>query len=65
MTKMTLKPTTYQYGYNASSSLYHYYNNMFHGEMYMTNLSAQPPPTLVMTISSIFRKRLILTSVEG
>ncbi len=65
MTKMVLKPTIYEYGYNASSSLYHYYNNMFHGEMYMTNLSAQPPPTLVMTISSIFRKRLILTFLVG
>ncbi len=65
MTKMVLKPTTYLYGYNASSSLYYYYNNMFHGEMYITNLSAQPPPTLVMTISSIFRKRLILAILEG
>ncbi len=65
MKKMALKPTTYQYGYNASSSLYHYYNNMFHGEMYVTNLSAQTPPTLVMTISSIFRKILILTFLEG
>jgi hypothetical protein len=33
--------------------------------MYITNLSAQPPPTLVMTISSIFRKRLILAILEG
>ncbi len=47
---MVLKPTMYQYGYNASISLYHYYNNMFHGEMYMTNLSTQPPPTLIITI---------------
>lgn len=65
MTKMVLKPTTYLYGYSASSSLYCYYNNMFHGEMYITKLSAQPPPTLVMTISSIFRKRLILAILEG
>lgn len=62
---MVLKPTMYQYGYNASSSLYHYYNNTFHGEMYMTNLPAQLPPTLVMTISSIFKKILNLTFLEG